>query len=193
MSSDGVRNRIVVISGPSGVGKSTITRQVVEQMDEVHLSVSATTREKSESEVEGKDYWFISRDEFEKRIEQGRFLEYAKVFDNYYGTPVEELEKTREDGDVLLLEIDVQGGKKVKDKYPETVMIFILAPSEKDLAKRLNNRGRDAEHDVEKRLNGASNEIAAAWQYYDHMVINDELSQAVDEVKNIIKDNTGDK
>ncbi len=184
--------KIIIVSGPSGVGKSTICKEVVNRLDNVFLSVSATTRTKSAKEVDGKDYWFLTRDEFEKRIENGMFLEYAEVFENLYGTPKDKTDEAIKEGKDIILEIDVQGARNVKRVYPDAKMIFILAPTQKDLAKRLNGRARDEEKVVEERLNGASAEIAAAWQFYEYMVINDDLQQAVNEVIQIIQDKVGE-
>jgi guanylate kinase len=155
---------VVVISGPSGVGKGTICRELVKRIDNAYLSMSVTTRPKSDKEVDGKDYWFVSKEEFQKRIDNGTMLEYAEVFGNFYGTPKDKLDEALAAGKAAILEIDVQGGKQVKEVYPGAVMIFILAPTQKE------------------RLNQAQTEIAAAWQYYEHMVINDKLQDAVGEI-----------
>jgi len=181
------KGRVVIVSGPSGVGKSTICKEILKRLDYVYLSVSATTRPKSDMEVNGKDYWFVSKEEFQERIEKGLLLEYAQVFGHFYGTPKDKVDEALQAGKVVILEIDVQGAKIAKTVYPDAVMIFILAPSEKDLAKRLNQRGREAGEVAEERLNGASAEIAAAWQYYEHMVINEDLQQAVNECVQIIE------
>lgn len=181
------------MSGPSGVGKTTICKEVVKQLSNAHLSVSITTRPKSEKEIDGKDYWFISEEQFRRRIDEGSLLEYAEVFGNLYGTPKDKVEESLQAGETVILEIDVQGAKLVKAMYPETVMIFILPPSQKELAERMNGRGREDAKSAEKRLNWAGIEIAAAWQYYEHMVINDDLKQAVKEVVQIIKQSVGDK
>ena len=181
------KGKVVIVSGPSGVGKSTICKEVVKRLDYVYLSVSVTTRPKSEAEVDGQDYWFVSEEEFNERIEKGLLLEYAEVFGHFYGTPKDKVDETLQAGKVVILEIDVQGAIKARAIYPDAVMIFILAPTEKDLAERLNHRGREASEVVEQRLNGASAEIAAAWQYYQHMVINEDLQQAVNECVQIIE------
>ena len=178
---------IVIISGPSGVGKSTICRGIIERVDNACLSVSATTRGKSRGEVNGKDYWFISEKEFRRRIDEGLLLEYAEVFGHLYGTPRDKVEEALRTGRTVILEIDVQGGKQVKSFFPEAKMIFILPPTAKVLAERLSGRGRDDAEIAEKRLEGADAEIAAAWQYYEHMVINDDLQQAIDECVKIIE------
>jgi len=181
------KGKVVIVSGPSGVGKSTICKEILKKLDYVYLSVSVTTRPKSDTEVDGKDYWFISDADFRERIDNGLLLEYAEVFGHLYGTPKDKVDEALQAGKVVILEIDVQGANKARMIYPDAVMIFILAPSEKDLADRLNNRGRDADEVAEKRLNGASAEIAAAWQYYKHMVINEDLQQAVNECVQIIE------
>ncbi|MCJ7693078.1 MAG: guanylate kinase [Sedimentisphaerales bacterium] len=186
------KNKVVIISGPSGVGKSTICKKIVERLNNIYLSVSVTTKSKSESEVDGRDYWFISKEEFQERIATGLLLEYAEVFGNMYGTPKDKLDEALGAGKVALLEIDVQGAKQAKQIYKDAVMIFILPPRQKDLAERMNRRGREDAKTAEERLSGASTEVAAAWQYYEYMVINDELEQAVDEVIQIIKQCTGE-
>ena len=178
---------VVIVSGPSGVGKSTICKEILKRLGYVYLSVSVTTRPKSDAEVDGQDYWFVSKKEFQELIDKDLLLEHAEVFGHLYGTPKDKVEEALRAGKVVILEIDVQGAKIAKTVYPDAVMIFILAPSEKDLAKRLNHRGREAGEVAEERLNGASVEIAAAWQYYEHMVINEDLQQAVNECVQIIE------
>ena len=178
---------VVIVSGPSGVGKSTICKEILKRLGYVYLSVSVTTRPKSDAEVEGQDYWFVSKEEFQELIDKDLLLEHAEVFGHLYGTPKDKVEEALQAGKVVILEIDVQGAKIAKTVYPDAVMIFILAPSERDLAERLNNRGREAGGVAEERLNGASVEIAAAWQYYEHMVINEDLQQAVNECVQIIE------
>jgi guanylate kinase len=178
---------VVVISGPSGVGKSTICKEVVKRLNNAHLSVSATTRPKGENEVDGRDYWFISEEQFQRRVNEGSLLEHAEVFGHLYGTPKDKVEEALRVGETIILEIDVQGAKQIKAIYPAAVMIFILPPTQKELAERMNLRGREDAQTAEKRLSGASIEIAAAWQYYEHLVINDDLEQAIKEVVQIIK------
>ena len=180
--------KVVVVSGPSGVGKSTICKEVVKRMDDAHFSVSVTTRPKGEGEVDGRDYWFVSKEQFEQRIKEGGFLEYAEVFGHLYGTPKDKVDEALLAGKTVILEVDVQGGRRTKAIYPDAVMIFVLPPSQKELAERMNLRGREDNEVAEERLDGASGEIAAAWQYYDNMVINDDLEQAVNEVVQIIGD-----
>lgn len=181
------RGRLVVVSGPSGVGKSTICRQVVRRLDNAYLSVSVTTRPKGPREENGREYWFLSREEFRQCIENGALLEYAEVFGNLYGTPKDKTDEALHAGRTVILEIDIQGGKQVKAIYPQAVMIFVLPPSAKVLAERMGHRGRETAEAAARRLGGARSEIAAASQFYDNMVINDDLEQAVTEVIRIIE------
>jgi guanylate kinase len=181
------RSKVIIVSGPSGVGKSTICNEVVKRLDDIYLSVSVTTRPKSEVEVDGKDYWFISDQEFQERLNKGLLLEHAEVFGHLYGTPRDKVDEAVQAGKDVILEIDVQGAKQAQAIFPNAIMIFILPPTEKDLVKRMNDRGREAADAAELRLSGASDEIAAAWQYYKHMIINEDLQQAVEELVQIIK------
>ena len=180
--------KVVIVSGPSGVGKSTICAEIMKRLDKVYLSVSMTTRPKSETEVDGQDYWFISEEAFQERIEKGLLLEHANVFGHFYGTPKDKVVEALEEGKIVILEIDVQGAIQAKTVFPDAVMVFILPPRKKTLAERLDHRGRDTADAAEVRLNGASGEIAAAWQHYKHMVINEDLDQAVNECIQIITD-----
>jgi len=186
------KGEVVIVSGPSGVGKSTLCKEIVKRLAHVHLSVSMTTRPKSAAEVDGREYWFVSKKEFEKRIDEGLLLEHAEVFGHFYGTPKDKVTDALAEGKTVILEIDVQGAIQAKAVFPDAVMIFILPPSAKTLAERLDHRGRDTADAAEIRLNGASDEIAAAWQHYKHMVINEDLQQAVNECVQIITDKKSD-
>jgi len=182
------RDRVVIISGPSGVGKSTICREVVKRLSNACLSVSVTTRAQGAGEIEGQDYRFVSKAEFERLVSEGYFLEYAEVFGSFYGTARDQVEEALAAGKTVILEIDVQGAKQVKVAYPDALMIFILPPSHRELAERIGDRGRDDEESAEARLGKSGTEIASGWQYYKHMVINDDLEQAVNEVIQFIKE-----
>lgn len=181
------KGKIVIVSGPSGVGKSTICKQIVRQLNNAHLSISVTTRPKGQSEIDGQNYRFISGKEFKERVDKGLLLEHAEVFGHLYGTPKDKIEEALASGKIVILEIDVQGARQVKAIFPDALMIFILPPSAKTLAERIDHRGREDAETAEKRLQGASDEIAAAWQYYEYMVINEDLKQAVNECIQIIK------
>jgi guanylate kinase len=179
---------LVIVSGPSGVGKTTVSRAVANRMG-LRESVSATTRQKRPGETDGVDYYFISREEFEKRVAAGRFVEWAEVFGQLYGTPLEEVERARATGSVLLLEIDVQGGSRIKRGYPEALAILLLPPDPQALRARLSRRGTEAPEEVERRFAKATEEVAAARaaHCYDAEVVNDDLQTAIDEVVSIIE------
>ncbi len=187
-----MNEKLIIISGPSGVGKSTICRELVRKLDNVYLSVSTTSRPQKAGEENGREYWFVSREEFENRIKEGKFLEYAEVFGNLYGTDKDKVEQALNSGKEVILEIDVQGAVQVQRLYPQAKLIFILPPKQVELEKRINERGRDDGKDIEKRLAGAGIEIAAAWQHFKYMVINDDLQQAVEEVLDIITNSAGE-
>jgi guanylate kinase len=185
--SENKKGKVVVVSGPSGVGKTTICKELARRLKDAYLSISATTRPKSEAEVDGRDYWFVSDEEFRRRISDGLLLEYAEVFGYMYGTPKDKVDEALAAGKTVILEIDVQGGRQVKVVYPDAVMIFILPPTHKELAERINHRARDSSEAAKERIEEADDEIAAAWQYYDNMVINDDLQQAIKECVQIIE------
>lgn len=184
---DARKGKIVIISGPSGVGKSTICRQVVKRLNNVYLSISATTRPRAKDEVDGRDYWFISKQQFDQWIDKGKLLEYAEVFGNLYGTPKDKVEQALADGKTVILEIDVVGAKQVKAIYPDAKMIFIFPPTQRELVERMSGRGREGAQAAQERLSQADAEIAAASQFYEYKVINDDLQTAVNEVVQIIR------
>jgi len=178
---------LIIISGPSGSGKSTICKNVVEQLGNLYLSVSATTRQKTEQETDGENYWFMTDAQFQKNIEDDMFLEYAEVFGNWYGSPKSKVTQMLHQGKDVILEIDVQGAQKAKTIYEHAVTIFILPPSDEVLVKRLSDRARDDKKTIEKRLAASAKEIAMASEIYDNQVVNGDLRQAVSEVVDIIK------
>jgi len=179
---------LVVLSGPSGAGKTTVSRAVARRLS-LLVSVSATTRRRRPGETEGVDYYFLRRDEFEKRVAEGRFVEWAEVFGQYYGTPVEELERAKSRGKVLLLEIDVQGGIQIKKKFPEALAILLLPPNDAALRRRLSKRGTEPLEEVEQRFAKAQEEVTVARHSsaYDYEVINDDLESAIDEIVCIVQ------
>ena len=179
--------QLIVVSGPSGVGKGTICRAVMSRLPEVCLSISATTRPQAATEVEGRDYFFMTHEAFQAGIAQARFLEYAEVFGNYYGTPKDKVDDLLAEGKTVFLEIDVQGGRQAKALYPTALLLFVLPPDMKALEERLHIRGRDAGENTDQRLREAKAEIAAAREFYEHLMVNDDLEQAIEEVIQIIQ------
>lgn len=177
--------KLFVMSGPSGTGKGTICKQLFKDRPNMISSVSMTTREPREGEVEGVNYFFVSKEEFENKIENNGLLEYARVFENYYGTPRKFVMDTLEKGNDVLLEIDVQGAMQVKEKYQDAIMVFIMPPSMEELKKRIVGRGTETEESIKRRLGEALNEIHMA-DKYDYMVVNDDIKKAVSDVENIV-------
>lgn len=177
--------RLFVISGPSGAGKGTICKKLLESVD-ISISTSMTTRAPRPGEIDGKDYYFVTVDEFEEKIANGGMLEYARVFDNIYGTPKDMVIKQLERGRDVILEIDVQGGLQIKKKMPEqAVLVFVLPPDLTTLRQRIIDRDTETEEVIDKRFNEAINEIKLIGEY-DYYVVNDELDDAVYDLKAII-------
>lgn len=176
---------LVVISGPSGAGKGTICKRLKEDFKELQVSVSATTRKPREGEIEGTSYFFVEEEDFIKKINNDEFLEYAKVYGNYYGTPKKEVFNQLEAGNDIILEIDIQGALQVKKNYPKGVFIFILPPSLSELNNRIERRGTDSKEVIFKRMQSAYDELNYAFEY-DYVVVNDEVEAAVEQIKFII-------
>jgi len=177
---------VFIISAPSGSGKSTLTRELLERVPCLRFSVSFTTRAPRGHEQNGHDYFFVSREEFERRIEKGEFLEYAEVFGNYYGTHVSELGRAAEEGVDLVLDIDVQGARQLKGKIAGAISIFILAPSRQILEKRLRARSQDSDEVIRRRLRDAAEEIRN-YSLYDYVLVNREVASSVDTLVAIVK------
>lgn len=175
------KGKLYIISGPSGSGKSTVLREVFRHRRNVFFSVSATTRGPREGEVDGKDYFFISKDEFERMIAADELLEHAQYVSNYYGTPRKAVEAMLCEGKDVVLDIEVQGAGQVKAKMPEAVSFFIMPPSLEELEKRLRGRGTESEEKIRSRLSQAEREIAQSGKY-DYIVVNDEVSRAAEEI-----------
>lgn len=177
--------KLFIISGPSGVGKGTITRALLAGVDDVRLSVSATTRIPREGECHGREYFFVSDKEFDDLVGNERLLEWARVYSNRYGTPRDFVLDAMKNGQDILLEIDIQGAMQVKAKMPRGVFIFIAPPRIEDLIYRLHKRGQDSEEVIQARLEACQKEMEHM-RYYDYVVINDFIENAVDRVRSII-------
>jgi len=181
---------LVVVSGFSGAGKGTLMKKLLSEYDDYALSVSATTRAPRTGEVEGREYFFKSKEEFEKLIENDELIEYASFCNNYYGTPRDYVLEQRKSGKNVILEIEVQGALKVKEKYPDTMLIFVTPPNAHILRDRLVGRGTECEKDIKARLHQAACE-ADCMSKYDYVLVNDDLERAVKELNEIIT-NRGD-
>ena len=176
---------LLVISGPSGAGKGTICKALLEKRPDMAYSISCTTRQPRNGEVDGKNYFFKTREEFEKMIANDGFLEHADVYGNYYGTPKAYVLDQVAQGKDIILEIDPQGALQVKRNYPNGVFVFIVPPSLTELSKRIYKRGTDAVDVIKKRLSSATAELAYASRY-DYIVVNDEVEKATSKVNNIV-------
>lgn len=181
------RGLLIVISGPSGVGKGTVRNALFER--EGHnliYSISMTTRKPRCGEQNGREYYFVSRDEFEQRIKDNKFLEYAEFVGNYYGTPLDKVEEQLEAGNEVVLEIEVQGAMQVRKKMKDAVFIFIAPPTMKDLKNRLNRRGTESPEIIQERYDKACREVELA-HMYDYIVVNDTVENAADKIMAIIR------
>ncbi len=176
---------LIVVSGPSGTGKGTICKALLDTYKNINLSISATTRLPRNGEEDGKSYFFLTKEKFQNMIKENEFLEYAKVYDNYYGTPQKYVMEEIKKGNNVLLEIDIQGALQVKEKFSQGVFIFIIPPSMAELKKRITNRGTESEDSLKKRFKSAIDEIGYVRQY-DYCIVNDEVEKAVDKIKAVI-------
>ena len=182
------RGKLVVISGPSGAGKSTIAAEVVKRTG-AEFSISATTRPPRPAEVDGRDYRFVDGKAFDKMVEAGQFLEWAEVFGHMYGTPAAPVQKALAEGKTIVLDVDVQGGKQVHDKVPSATFVLVVPPSPEELARRLGRRGTEQDAQLLRRLAKADEEVHAAQAcgVYNHVVVNDDLEQAIRQVVQIVQ------
>jgi guanylate kinase len=177
---------VYIISAPSGSGKSTLVNELLKSVRDLEFSISYTTRGPRGSETDGRQYYFVSRSEFEKMIRDGEFLEHAEVFGNYYGTARRFLQKAEQEGRDLLLDIDVQGAKQIQEKLPGATSIFILPPDRKTLEERLRKRGEDREEVIHRRLVTASREIED-FTRYNYILVNDRLEDSIESLRAIVR------
>ncbi|MED3660346.1 guanylate kinase [Ureibacillus sp. FSL K6-8385] len=180
------RGLLIVLSGPSGVGKGTVRKELFKQPNtNYEYSISVTTRKPREGEVDGVDYFFVSREEFEKMIKEGKLLEYAEFVGNYYGTPLDYVNSTLDAGRDVFLEIEVQGAAQIREKVPEALFIFLAPPSLSELERRLIERGTESEDVIKQRIETAKEELEMM-KLYDYVVENDEIQKACEKINAII-------
>ena len=176
---------LLVVSGPSGAGKGTICKALLNKNDKIKLSVSATTRKPRNGEVHGVNYFFIEKEEFTRMLENGEFLEHAQIYDNFYGTPKAAIIECLEKGQDIILEIEMQGARQIKEVYPEGVFIFVLPPSLEELKSRIVGRGTETQEEIEKRFSCAFEEINQIVNY-DYFIVNEDIEKSVNDVEAII-------
>ena len=186
MSDSGKKGALLVVSGFSGAGKGTVMKKLLQKYDSYALSVSMTTRSPRPGEQNGREYFFVDTETFERKIREGQVIEYAKYCDHYYGTPREYVQEQLRQGKDVILEIEIQGALKVKELFPDTVLFFIMPPSAGKLYRRLMSRGTETEEVIEKRMRRAAEE-AQDIEKYDYIVINDDLDTCVDQLHGIVK------
>ena len=177
---------LAVVSGFSGAGKGTIMKALLGKYDNYALSISATTRKPREGEVHGREYFFLSVEEFEAMIENDQFIEHARYVSNYYGTPRSYVEEKMAEGKDVILEIEIQGALKVKEKFPETLLVFVVPPTAEDLKNRLIGRGTETMDVIESRMDRALEE-AEEMEAYDYILVNDTVEKAVEDLHNLIQ------
>ena len=178
--------KLIIITGPSGVGKGTVVKELLDRNKDIWLSISATTRNPRVGEKDGLNYYFISEERFKDMIDKKEFLEWAQFAGNYYGTPLSTVNEKIEKGFIVLLEIEVEGAKQIKEKFPESLSIFLLPPSKAELEKRIRNRGTEKEEAIDKRLSRADYEIASSDEF-DFVLTNHDVDETVKGVFKIIK------
>ena len=178
--------KLIIITGPSGVGKGTVVKELLDRNKDIWLSISATTRNPRMGEKDGENYYFISEERFKDMIDKKEFLEWAQFAGNYYGTPLSTVNEKIEKGFVVLLEIEVEGAKQIKEKFPEALSIFLLPPSKAELEKRIRNRGTEGEDAIKNRLSRANYEIASSYKF-DFVLTNYDIDETVNGVLKIIK------
>ena len=180
-----MKGKLIVVSGPSGSGKSTVTKIARDRLD-IPLTISATTRKPRVGEEEGKEYYFLSVKEFEQKVKNDEFFEWAEVHGNYYGTLKKEVEEKRKDGNTVILEIDVQGGLTVKEKDPSAILVFLKAPNEAELKKRLKERDSDSPDIIKRRLENSIGELKYE-KCYEYTIVNENIEDSYEKLIDIIK------
>jgi guanylate kinase len=177
--------KLMVLTGPSGVGKGTLVQSLLQRHAQLHLSVSVTTRSPREGEVEGQHYYFVTRSQFLEMIDAGAFLEWAEFAGNFYGTPIASVKKYIQEGKFVVLEIELEGARQIRNTFPDAVRIFILPPSVAELERRLRSRAQDTDEAITRRLQRAKAEIEAASEF-DFQVINDDLNETLKSLESIL-------
>ncbi len=183
---------MLIVSGPSGVGKGTVNGMLLADEEHWVLSISVTTRSRRPTEIDGREYYFISREEFLRHRDNGDFLEWAEVFGDYYGTLRIPVEESLDLGFNVLLEIDVQGALQVKENWPDALYVFLAPPSMEELERRLRNRGTEREEQIQRRLKTAEWEMTMR-HHFDHIIVNDDVTEAFTELKDIVERYIGEK
>lgn len=179
------KGTLFIISAPSGAGKTSLVKRLTANLDKLTVSISHTTRQQRPGEIHKQDYFFVGMDEFKNMLDNQAFLEYARVFDNFYGTAKETVEKSLENGNDVILEIDWQGAQQVRKMLPDSIFIFILPPSIEVLEQRLRNRGQDSEETILRRMKDAVTEMCH-YDEYDYLVVNDDFNDALTQLKSIL-------
>lgn len=183
MKNEGI---LIVVSGFSGAGKGTLMKELLKTYDNYALSISMTSRGPRPGETDGKEYFFVDRETFEQKIAEDGFIEYAQYCDNYYGTPADYVNSQLKEGKDVILEIEIQGAMKVKERFPDALLLFVMPPSAEELQRRLVGRGTETEEVIAKRMSRA-NEEALGIEQYDYIVINDDLERCTEEMHSIVQ------
>ena len=178
--------KLIILTGPSGVGKGTVVREILGKDKKIWLSISATTRDPRKGEREGENYYFLNQEKFKEMIDQNLFLEWAQFAGNYYGTPLSSVNEKIEEGFTVLLEIEVEGAKQIKEKFPNALSIFLLPPDKEELEKRIRKRGTEKEEAIQKRLSRANYEISASNQF-DFALTNNNVDETAKRIIKLIK------